>query len=409
MEIASIPKNEEKRIEALKSYTILDTLPEENYDNITKIAAEICNTPIALVSLVDPTRQWFKSTHGLDATETPRDYAFCAHSILEPDELFIIPNATKDIRFKNNPLTVNDPHVVFYAGAPLKTKDGHALGTLCVIDNEPRLSLTQGQKDSLKALSEQVMSLLELRKKNSKLEQANKEITRLNSELNQFAYKLTHDLKTPIRGINSLAEFLKEDIEELSNSSSKAGEFIELISSRTVYMESMIDQLLLYAKVTNANIHFEDFNLKQLLEEILKNCDLKNAVTINLEALNIEILHSKICFIQIFQNLLTNSYKFCDKEHCEVYISCIQKEDSLEFVYRDNGPGIPTKYHDKVFLMFETVNKVGEANFKNSGIGLATIKSIITRLNGTISLREKKNKEEGIRIEFMIPKSNLFK
>lgn len=405
MQSAVVPKNEEKRIEALNGYAILDTLPEEDYDNITKIAAQICNTPIALVSLVDPTRQWFKSTYGLDAKETPRDFAFCAHSILQPDDLFIIPDATKDERFHDNPLTTDDPHVIFYAGAPLITKEGLALGTLCVIDNEPRESLSEGQKESLKALSKQVVSLLELRKKNTELKQANQEITRLNYELNQFAYKLTHDLKTPIRGINSLAAFLKEDFKELFKDP-KTTEFIDLISARTVYMESMINQLLQYTKVTNANIKFEKFNLKILLEDILKNCDLENTVNLNLEDLDIDVLHSKISFIQIFQNLLTNSYKFNDKENCIVNIKFTKNDDYLKFIYEDNGPGIPVKYRDKIFLIFETVSN---ANFTNTGVGLATVKSIITRLRGNIDLKEKEDKTTGVCFEFIVSKFNSFK
>ncbi|MEZ0128960.1 GAF domain-containing protein [Flavobacterium sp. LBUM151] len=112
-----IPHNEDRRLEALDAYKILDTLPEEEYDALTKIAAAICGTPIALVTLVDHTRQWFKSHHGLNATETPRDYAFCAHTINTPDELFIIPDATKDKRFHDNPLTTNDPNVIFYSSS----------------------------------------------------------------------------------------------------------------------------------------------------------------------------------------------------------------------------------------------------------------------------------------------------
>ncbi|WP_442267275.1 sensor histidine kinase [Tenacibaculum sp. ZS6-P6] len=402
MQTASIPKNEEERIQRLKSYSILDTLPEEDYDNITKIAAEICNTPIALVSLVDPERQWFKSAYGIDATETPREYAFCSHTILDPDELFIVPDATKDIRFRDNPLTLSEPNVVFYAGAPLKTKDGFALGTLCVIDSEPRMSLTEGQKESLKALSQQVMSLLELRKQNLKLQEANNEISRLNNELNQFTHRLTHDLKTPVRGINSLALFIKEDIKD-SKENLKTIEFLDLISSRATYMESMINQLLLYSKVTNTDVYLEKFNLKILLNDVIKNCDLQNKLTVNLEELDEEIYHSKICFIQIFQNLLTNSYKFNDKEMCEVFLSYNKKDNILEFVYEDNGPGIPEKYYNKVFLMFETL---GETNFKNTGIGLATIKSIITRLNGTINLSKRKDNKQGVRFTFSIPKMN---
>ena len=403
MQIADIPLNEKERFEALKRLDILDTLPEDAYDTITKIASEICSTPIALVSLIDPKRQWFKSNFGLKVRETPRDLAFCTHSILEPDKIFVVPDATKDHRFHYNPLTTGDPHVIFYAGVPLTTSDGYALGTLCVIDNKPRKKLTKRQKSTLKALAKQVMILFELRKKNFKLEQANKEISRLNEELNHFAYRLTHDLKTPIRGINSLAEFIKQDFcEEIKGT--EADKLIDLITSRTIYMESMIEQLLAYTQVTNAEINFESFNIKELLENILKNCDLENAISIDMRELNVSIFHSRISLLQIFQNLLVNSKKFCDKEICEVQISLIEQKDKYQFLYLDNGPGISENYHKKIFLMFETLDS---NNHKNNGIGLATVKSIITRLGGYITLKNRADNKNGVCFEFTINKSNF--
>jgi len=162
MEPASLPLDEDARLRALEELQLLDSPAEQEFDDITLLASFICDTPIALISLIDKDRQWFKSRVGLDIPETPRNIAFCAHAILG-DDVFEVPDAAADQRFADNPVVTSDPHLRFYAGMPLKTSDNHNIGTLCVIDRNPR-RLSDAQREALRALGRQIMRLVELRK-----------------------------------------------------------------------------------------------------------------------------------------------------------------------------------------------------------------------------------------------------
>jgi GAF domain-containing protein len=167
---APLPTNEAERLAALKEYRVLDTGTEQSYDDITILASHICKVPIAMISLVDEARQWFKSKVGLEQQQTSRDVAFCAHAILQNEPL-IVRDATKDQRFADSALVTGEPHIRFYAGFPLINPEGLALGTLCVVDHQPRL-LSTAQQEALQALSRQVMALLELRRVSAHLANA---------------------------------------------------------------------------------------------------------------------------------------------------------------------------------------------------------------------------------------------
>jgi len=160
---APIPPNETDRLGELESFRILDTPAEQVFDDVTFVASQVYETPIALMSLVDRDRQWFKSSVGLDVPETHRDLAFCAHAIWDPTDVMVVEDAAYDPRFSNNPLVVADPSIRFYAGAPLQTSSGNALGTLCVIDRVPR-QLTEGEDQVLQALARLVTHELEMRR-----------------------------------------------------------------------------------------------------------------------------------------------------------------------------------------------------------------------------------------------------
>jgi len=185
---APVPRNEAKRLKVLWQYEVLDTVPEELFDDLTELAARICEAPIALISLVDENRQWFKAKVGTSLRETSRDISFCAHAITQTD-LFIVPDATKDARFARSPLVRSEPRIRFYAGAPLITPDGQALGTLCVIDKVPR-RLRIDQQQALRILARHVVSQLELRRRSKELANARREGAAIKRELQELKTEL---------------------------------------------------------------------------------------------------------------------------------------------------------------------------------------------------------------------------
>lgn len=203
MIIPPLHPEENNRVNALKSYDILDSLSEQDYDDITSLASEICQTPISLISLIDDERQWFKSNHGLAIRQTPREYAFCTHAILNPYETLVVPDSREDQRFAGNPLVTGDPHVIFYAGVPLVNPEGYPLGSLCVIDHEAK-QLNQSQLSALTILSKQVVNLLELRKSNKALATVKHIMEQRNTELEKLVEGVSQEIKSELTHLSSV-------------------------------------------------------------------------------------------------------------------------------------------------------------------------------------------------------------
>lgn len=197
MSAPAIFTDDASRVSSLQRYAILDSEPEQYFDDLTLLASYVCKTPIALISLVDENRQWFKSKIGVSASETSRDIAFCSVAIQQPD-LFVVPDALLDERFRNNPLVLSDPHIRFYAGMPLINEEGYALGTLCVVDRTPR-ELAADQEAALKALSRLVLAQMEFRRNLILLKEALNDRTREEHERERELQRVQRTLLRVLR------------------------------------------------------------------------------------------------------------------------------------------------------------------------------------------------------------------
>ncbi|MGB2924222.1 MAG: ATP-binding protein [Limnothrix sp.] len=261
-----VPDNEIERLAALRNYMVLDSLPEQSFDDLTAIAAYICGTPIALVSLLDEDRQWFKSSVGVDLSETPRSQAFCSHAILEPEKVMVVPNALEDKRFANNPLVTEDANIRFYAGTPLVNSDGYALGTLCVVDQKPR-ELTAEQRAALEALGRQVVALLELSKSTVLLREQIAENTQKTAELEATVQQLQQTQTSLISSekMATLGHLVRGMAHEINNP-------VSFIAGNLRHLDAYTDDLLalidLFQQQMNIEPHSE-------LAEALETIDLE--------------------------------------------------------------------------------------------------------------------------------------
>ncbi|WP_035336873.1 GAF domain-containing sensor histidine kinase [Dokdonia sp. PRO95] len=375
------PTNEKKRLEVLKSYNLLDTLPEDAYDTITELASHICNTPISLVTLLDADRNFLKSRRGIDIAESPRDISFCGHAILTEEPVFIVEDARLDERFQDNPL-VKDFKAIFYAGVPLRTSDGYALGTLCVYDHKPR-TLSLEEQDALRGLAKQTVLLFEARKRNIELKEAQNETTQRNDRLEDFARLVAHDLKSPLASIEGLLNLLKEDY--LEDNDEEFGTYIKHLDTSAKSMRDYIDGLLEYYKADTLLATKEDTTLFTLVKDVADLHKSSN-VAIKIEEDLKLVAVSAIAIDQILSNLVDNATKYNDKEKPTIQISGKESIEYYTISLKDNGTGIPEDKQEIIFDLFKTTGTKDRNGRQGSGMGLATVRKLVEGLGGTISV-----------------------
>ncbi len=389
MQAPPIPANEKERLANLLHYNILDTIDEKEFADLTVLASEICQTPISLISLVDEKRQWFKSRVGMIDTETAREYSFCAYAINQPNELFLVNDASKDVRFFDNPLVVGAPYIQFYAGMPLVSQEGYALGTICVLDNKPK-DLTPTQKNALQAISNQISKILELRVKNEMLNNIMTELEQQNEEIEQFSYRAAHDLKSPLHTINGLTDIILNMGDDSDPETTR--EYLEYIKQSSENLSHLIDAILYYSKNTQIiGIQKELFDLDSLLNDI--TFLLKPSEKIKIEKfLNCkEIFSVKIALKQIILNLMANAIKYLDRPDGIININCECKGGKYYFSLIDNGPGIPNEALENIFDLFKT-NKINKDS--GTGVGLATVKKLVEKLGGNVNVKSEPGRTE---------------
>lgn len=401
MLIAPLPKNETARLLALKRLEILDTPEEEMFDEITSLASMICNAPISLVSLIDETRQWFKSHHGLSTRETPRSLAFCSHAILG-DELFLIPNAKEDLRFQNNPLVNEAPNVIFYAGIPLALDDQIKLGTLCVIDNKPR-ELSADQIQMLKLLGKQTVRLLQMRKDRDRLEIEKRSAERATAAKRDFIAAISHDIRNPLNSLLGMSEMIRDTemtpiilsyVDHIKN----AGEVILHLVNDTIELSRLEES---ESSLNNEWFHLGQclsiFNLFFIEETKRKKIEFKLDNKVSDQTFLLSDIRK---MEKIIWNLTANAVKFTSKGSVQCAVDLEIKTETnaiLHIQIKDTGPGISPEVKNKLFQKYNEFLPEG-CEISGSGLGLSIVKLSLEELGGSIEV----DSEVGIGSSFKV-------
>lgn len=404
------PGSEKERVNNLLSYDILDSVEEDEYDHLTALVAELTHSPVALVSLIDKDRQWFKSCFGVSIKETPRNISFCAHTIHQ-SQMLIVEDMLKDERFKDNPLVTNEPHVRFYAGAPLINEEGFCLGTLCIVDFKAK-TLTEVEKKHLSSLAKQVMKLLELRKSNvvikkdydkiklltsihleqkEKLEKALMAAEKATLMKSGFVANLSHEIRTPINGISGLLSLLED-----SNLNEEQEDYVKTIRNASSTLLYIINDVLDFSKIESGKLDIENINIDfdgemHYVSKTIKSEAEKKNIGFNFSnhvKLNNYLKGDPYRLKQIIFNLSSNAIKFTNKGAVSLELGGEEKDGKfiLKGVFADSGIGMSQDQLDALFTPFTQADSSTTRRFGGTGLGLSIVKELVTLMNGTIEV-----------------------
>lgn len=368
------------RLHALESYRILDTPSDPAFDDLTALASYICATPISTITLVGADRQWFKSKVGLDTVQTSRDVSFCSHA-LDHHQVFIVNDALQDERFAHNPLVTSDPNIRFYAGAPLVTSGGHALGTLCVIDREPR-DLSDRQREALQALARATMAQLELHRHNEHL----RELDRLKDD---FVAVVSHELRTPVSAIHGYVELLLDD--EAGALGDTQQQFVRIIGRNSERLLGLVEEMLLLAEAEAGGLSLERHrvDLGSIVSEAVES--LQPAATAAQVSLRLADARGALVdgdprrLGQIADNLISNAIKYTPARG-DVLARAERRDGEVILEVTDTGIGIAADELPRLFSRFYRTSAAQDAAIPGTGLGLAITRALVTSHRGVIEV-----------------------
>jgi two-component system, sensor histidine kinase len=386
---------EQARLKALYEYEILDTDPEKEFDDLARLAAEICDAPISRINLIDESRQWSKSIYGMPSSsiEIPRKLTACQYTI-EQSEPLEIQDLKTDIRFEKMPYVDNYPYLRYYLGAPLLNPGGHAIGALCVLDYKPR-KLSEKQKRQLQILASEVMARFELRRQNIKLQMMTRHKT-------QLMKMLSHDMRSPLNGIIGMSSILNEQLENDDEL-----EMLDIIQQSAIQLNQMIDEVLHYSLIESTGFDLEQTKADILqiaddVEKLYKPAAANKSIDLSfrIDTTDADIYLDEGKFEQIMGNLISNAIKFTENGGnvlVSVDVHPIEGHNHLVLKVKDSGRGITD---DKIENLFENKLKSegGTLGEKGTGLGLSIIKHFVDLHDGNIEV----SSVRGLGTEFTI-------
>ncbi|TGL59041.1 hybrid sensor histidine kinase/response regulator [Leptospira sarikeiensis] len=409
--VAPIPENEEERLQALRRYKILDTPPEEKYDGIVRAASLICGAPIALVTLIDSERQWFKARLGIDDTETLRRDSFCQFAVAE-NKFLIVEDAETDSRFKSNPYVLGDPNIRFYAGAPLRTPDGYVLGTLCVIDSKPK-KITPAEIQALEALADSVVSFMELDAKSQALIQLQSVALELQKAKEQFFVNMNHEFRTPVHGILGMVDLLRQ-----TENSDQQKQYLDSLTESAEHLIRLINDVIDFSKAESGSMHFthQDFDLVSLLERYSEEASdeafrkgLAFKTILPPAKTSLYVKSDAIRIRQILSNLVSNALKFTEKGGVTLELKVESETESnihLSLSVRDTGIGIDSHRIPILFEAFSQADISSSRKYGGTGLGLAICKRICEALGWEIHVESEFRVGSTFILEMELPKAS---